>query len=235
MWKPGWGWNLQGSHRSLDFIWVASGSFKQISCKDITQTYLHFKKFLLHCGEWLQGEQEWKLSARLGGWTSFQEQSVSHTHGRRGSGKKALKWMHILDTDLRELASGLGLAAWDDDGGQGRWSSKRTSKCLVGGGPPSGGVCWAGGGQAEAWGNQEFKFDMAVCGMPRCLVILGNRKWGAGHRDKVWAEGRKYGWYLNPWKSTVFHFMGVNRSSTQGGRKGPRTAIFRHWVAEIRC
>lgn len=62
--------------RSLDFICVPSGSFKQISCKDITQTYLHFKKFLLHCGEWLQGEQEWKLSARLGGWTSVQERSV---------------------------------------------------------------------------------------------------------------------------------------------------------------
>lgn len=213
--------------RSLDFIWVVSGRFKQILCKDITQTYFHFKKFLLHWGEWLQGEQEWKLRAKLGGWTCFQERSVSHTLGSRGSGKKALKWMHVLDTGLRERASGLGLAACDDDGEKRRWRSKRTSRRRVGGGPPSGGACWAGRGQAEAWRNQGFTFHVVVCGMLKCLVIwaIGNGGQGTEVRfglrvanmDGIWTRGNL--WYFISWASLGHQHRASNSNiETLGSR-----------------
>lgn len=56
-----------------------------------------------------------------------------------------------------------------------------------------------------------------------------------GHRGKVWAEGRKYGWCLNPWDSIVFEFIeliGHLGRTREQGRTGPRVAIFRGRIAE---
>lgn len=88
-------------------------------------------------------------------------------------------------------------------------------------------VCRAGG-QVKGGGNRVQVRHGALS------FWAGNGE--QGHRGKVWAEGRKFGWCLNPWDSIVFEFIdliGPLGRTRERGRTGPRAAIFRGRIAEI--
>ena len=84
----GWGLEEQTLRSSLDFIWIASGPFKQIACKDLAWMYVPFKKL---SRAWSRAREEdetqvrrlcWEGFCRPGSQSWVWEEGETDTHSR---------------------------------------------------------------------------------------------------------------------------------------------------------